>query len=46
MSLNGFPLVRDQDPHFTSGPLRTVKLSLLDKHDSAETAFAGIVGQS
>ena len=46
MSLNGFPLVHDQDPHITSGPLRTVKLSLLDKHDSAETAFAGIVGQS
>src|ERR1700723_3268647 len=46
MSLNGFPLVRDRDPHFTSGPLRTVKLSVLDQHDSAETAFDGIVGQS
>src|ERR1700686_5888772 len=46
MSLNGFPLVRDQDPHFTRGPLRTVKISVLDPNDSAETAFARIVGQS
>ena len=46
MSLNGFPLVRDQDPHFTSGPLRTVKISVLDQHDRCETAFEGIVGQS
>src|SRR3984893_17390682 len=46
MSLNGFPLVRDRDPHFTSGPLRTVKLSVLDQHDRCETALEGIVGQS
>src|SRR6202162_1248897 len=46
MSLNGFPLVRDQDPHFNSGPLRTVKISVLDQHARCETAFEGIVGQS
>src|ERR1700730_1675742 len=46
MSLNGFPLVRDQDPHFTSGPLRTVKIGLLDQPDRSEIAFDGIVGRS
>src|ERR1700731_4246263 len=46
MSLNGFPLVRDEDRHFSSGPLRTVKISVLDQHDRCETAFEGIVGQS
>src|ERR1700693_1931876 len=46
MSVNGFPLVRDQDSHFTSGPLRTVKISVVDQHDRCETAFEGIVGQS
>jgi formate hydrogenlyase transcriptional activator len=46
MSLNGFPLVRDQDPHFTSGPLRTMKIGLLDQPDRSETAFDGIVGRS
>src|SRR6202795_1383875 len=46
MSLNGFPLVREQDPHFTRGPLRTVKISVLGPNDRCETAFEGIVGQS
>ena len=46
MSLNSFPLVRDQDPHFTLGPLKTVKISVLDQPDRRETAFEGIVGQS
>jgi formate hydrogenlyase transcriptional activator len=46
MSLNGFPLIRDQDPHFTSGPLRTMKIGLLDQPDRSETAFDGIVGRS
>src|SRR6202049_3486038 len=46
MSLNGFPLVRDQDPHFTSGPLRTVKMRLLEQPDRSEIAFDGIVGRS
>src|ERR1700693_3197997 len=46
MSLNGFPLVRDQDPHFNSGPLRTMKIGLLDQPDRSGTAFDGIVGRS
>jgi formate hydrogenlyase transcriptional activator len=46
MSLNGFPLVRDQVPHPTSGPLRTIKIGLLDQPDRSGTAFDGIVGGS
>jgi formate hydrogenlyase transcriptional activator len=46
MSLNGFPLVRDQVPHPTSGPLRTMKIGLLDQPDRSGTAFDGIVGRS
>src|ERR1700693_761148 len=46
MSLNGFPLVRDEDRHFSSGPLRTMKIGLLDQPDRSGTAFDGIVGRS
>jgi len=46
MSLNGFPLVHEEDPHFTSGALRTVKMRLLEQPDRDEIAFEGIVGQS
>jgi formate hydrogenlyase transcriptional activator len=46
MSLNGFPLVHDDDARFTRGPLRTGKVRLLDQPDRGDTAFKGIVGQS
>jgi formate hydrogenlyase transcriptional activator len=46
MSLNGFPLVHEEDPYFTSGALRTVKMRLLEQPDRDEIAFEGIVGQS
>src|ERR1700720_3144333 len=46
MSLDGFPLVREQDPHLTSGSLRTVKIRLMGQADCGDTAFQGIVGQS
>src|ERR1700723_2816411 len=46
MNLNGFPLVREQNPQYTSGPLRTIKICLLDHPDHCESACEGIVGQS
>src|ERR1700723_3179777 len=46
MSLDSFPLVREQDPQYTSGPLRTVKIRLLNEPSHFEGAFEGIVGQS
>jgi len=46
MNLNGFPLVREQDPQYTSGTLRTVKIRLLNEPAQCESAFEGIVGQS
>jgi formate hydrogenlyase transcriptional activator len=46
MSLNGFPLVREQNPQYTSRPLRTVKICLLDHPDHCGSACEGIVGRS
>ena len=46
MSLNGFPLAHKEDPHFASGPLRTVKIRLFGQPVHGETAFEGIVGRS
>jgi formate hydrogenlyase transcriptional activator len=48
MSLISFPVVNlhDQDSPLTNGPLRTVKIDLLDEPLREETEFEGIVGQS
>src|SRR5208282_1608107 len=46
MSLNSFPLVHEEERSFTSGPLRIVKIRLLDERAQGETGFEGIIGQS
>jgi len=48
MSLISFPVVNlhDQDSPLKNGPLRTVKIDLLDEPLREETEFEGIVGQS
>src|SRR5208282_3389511 len=46
MSLNSFPLVHEEDPSLTGGPLRSLKIRLLDERAQGETGFDGIVGQS
>jgi len=46
MSVNGFPLVHEQDSQYPSGPIRTVKVRLLGHPTCSDTAFEGIVGRS
>ena len=46
MSVNGFPLVHEQDSQYPSGPLRTVKVRLLGHPTCSDNAFEGIVGRS
>jgi formate hydrogenlyase transcriptional activator len=46
MSLNNFPLVQERDPQYTNGPLRTVKIRLLDQPAHGDSALEGIVGRS
>ena len=46
MSLNSFPLVHEEDPSLTGGPLRSLKIRLLDERAQGETGFEGIIGQS
>jgi formate hydrogenlyase transcriptional activator len=46
MSLDSFSLVREQDPQYTDGPPRTVKIRLLNEDAHCERAAEGIVGQS
>jgi formate hydrogenlyase transcriptional activator len=48
MSLSGFPVVElhDGDSRLARGPLRGVKIDLLDEPPREETVFEGIVGQS
>ena len=46
MSVNGFPLVHEQDSQYPSGPVRTVKVRLLGHPICSDNTFEGIVGRS
>ena len=46
MSVNGFPLVHEQDSQYPSGPIRTVKVRLLGHPTCSDNTFEGIVGRS